>query len=410
MQVPQVLVPSVRQALGPVSAAFWGHPSRAMRVVGVTGTNGKTTTCAMLAGIFEAHGWSAGVIGTLTGERTTPEAPTLQRRFDALLRQGAKAVAIEVSSHALEQHRVDGTSFAAGVFTNLSHDHLDYHGTMEAYFAAKTKLFTSGHVAVAVVNVGDPWGARLAEQLSASGRSVVTFSPEEAGEVSLSATGTSFCWHGGRFRLAMGGKFNVANALAAAATAEALGIEPAVVAAGLAATSPVRGRFEAVTAGQPFSVLVDFAHTPAALRAALGAARELASGEPGHPAARVLLVFGAGGERDRGKRPLMGRVASEMADMAVLTSDNPRSEDPQEIIREVAGGADKASLVVEPDRARAIAEAIAEARPGDVVLITGKGHELGQDFGSHVEPFDDVQVAREALERSYGSSAGGRPQ
>jgi UDP-N-acetylmuramoyl-L-alanyl-D-glutamate--2,6-diaminopimelate ligase len=404
--VVQVVVPSVREVLGPVSAAFWGQPSLAVRVVGVTGTNGKTTTCALLASIFEAHGWRAGVVGTLTGERTTPEAPQLQRRLATLRDEGAAAVAIEVSSHALDQHRVGGTRFAAAVFTNLSQDHLDYHGTMEAYFAAKARLFTGGQAEVAVINTADPWGARLAAQLPAAGPRVVTYSPEEATGIITSAESTSFSWRGLRVGLRMGGTFNVANAVAAAVTAEALGIGVGTVCEGLASAAPVRGRFETVDAGQPFSVLVDFAHTPAALGAALRAARELAetpaATAAGHRA-RVLLVFGAGGERDRGKRPQLGRVASEMADLAVLTSDNPRSEEPLAIIGEVASGAHGAGLVVEPDRAVAIERAISEAGPGDVVLIAGKGHEAGQDFGSHVDPFDDAQAARLALERLYGA-------
>ena len=410
--VVQVVVPSVRKALGPVSAAFWGQPSLALRVVGVTGTNGKTTTCALLASIFGAHGWRAGVVGTLTGERTTPEAPQLQQRLAALREEGAAAVAIEVSSHALDQHRVGGTRFAAAVFTNLSQDHLDYHGTMEAYFAAKAKLFTGGQVEVAVINTADQWGARLAQQLSGVGPRLVAYSPDEATGIITSAESTSFSWRGVRLELRMGGTFNVANAVAAAVTAEALGVGAVAICEGLASAAPVRGRFETVDAGQPFSVLVDFAHTPAALGAALGAARELAAtaanAAVGHGRARVLLVFGAGGDRDRGKRPLLGRVASEMADIAVLTSDNPRSEEPLVIIDEVAergagrqagrrarqGGGDRAGHF--------------RGEPGDVVLIAGKGHETGQDFGSHVEPFDDVQAARLAVGKLYGAGRAGR--
>lgn len=417
VRLAQVLLPSVRRALGPVSATFWSCPSSAMKVVGVTGTNGKTTTCALLAAIFEAAGWPAGVIGTLTGERTTPEAPALQRRLADLRAQGNQAVAMEVSSHALDQYRVGGTDFAAAVFTNLSQDHLDYHQTMETYFEAKAQLFTREQVRLAVVNQGDPWGARLAQRLSGGEVPLVTFSPEDATDVVLGQRSSSFTWRGERLELNMGGRFNIANAVAAATTARELGADWYAISAGLATVVPVRGRFEAVDEGQDFAVLIDFAHTPAALAEALRAARELArpsspthehggatsasgpssagAGERGP--GRVIVVFGAGGERDRGKRPLMGRVASQLADVVVITSDNPRSEKPLAIIEEVASGAQGVSPLVDVDRAQAIAGAIGMARPGDVVLIAGKGHETGQDFGGQVEPFDDAEVARRAL-------------
>ena len=409
--VPQVQVPSVRPALGNVSAAFWDYPARAMTVVGVTGTNGKTTTCAFLASIFEANGWPAGVIGTLTGERTTPEAPALQRELARMRGAGTRAVAMEVSSHALAQHRVEATDFAAGVFTNLSQDHLDYHHTMEAYFNSKAQLFTRGRVGVAVVNRDGPWGARLVELLSglspgevgAGAARVVTFEPGDAAEVTVGDHNSAFVWRGRRFELNMRGRFNVTNALAAATTARELGIGWEAISAGLAAVPPVRGRFEAVDQGQPFSVLVDFAHTPGALTEALKAARQIAAEGPaaaqGGPG-QVIVVFGAGGDRDRAKRPVMGQVASQLADVVIITSDNPRSERPLAIIEEVAGGATEGvAPLVDVDRARAIAAALATARAGDVVLIAGKGHETGQDFGSHVEPFDDADVARDALKR-----------
>ncbi|HYA44408.1 MAG TPA: UDP-N-acetylmuramyl-tripeptide synthetase, partial [Acidimicrobiales bacterium] len=251
--VPQVVVGSVRRTLGPVSSALWGWPSRRMKVVGVTGTNGKTTTCVLLAGIFEANGWQAAVIGTLTGERTTPEAPVLQRRLDELRRQGTAAVAMEVSSHALDQHRVGGTCFEAAVFTNLSQDHLDYHGTMEEYFAAKARLFLSGQVPLAIINSDDDWGARLAAQVSQAGSAtVVTFSPREAADVRMGPRGLSFSWRGELVELQMGGSFNVANALAAATAAMALGIGTDAIRRGLRSAPAVRGRFEAVEVGQPF--------------------------------------------------------------------------------------------------------------------------------------------------------------
>ena len=413
LPVPQVIVPSVRHALGPLCAALWGRPSQSVRVVGVTGTNGKTTTCALLASIFEAYGWSAGVIGTLTGERTTPEAPALQRKLAELRDAGNAAVAIEVSSHALDQNRVDGTAFSAAVFTNLSQDHLDYHVTMESYFASKARLFTSGLARIAVVNRDGPWGARLVELISASGADLVTYGPEDAKDVVIGQHSSSFSWRGERFELNMAGRFNVANALAAATTADALGIGPDAISAGLRSVAPVRGRFQAVDAGQPFTVLVDYAHTPAALAETLMSARELTGqgGAAGQGKGRVLVVFGAGGDRDRTKRPLMGKVACELADVVAITSDNPRSERPLAIIEEVASGASGKPYLVDVDRAGAIARTIAMAEAGDVVLIAGKGHETGQDFGTHVEPFDDVEAARRALagrSRSAGPEARGQ--
>ena len=418
VDVPQVIVPSVRRALGPMSAALWSFPATAMKVVGVTGTNGKTTTCSLLASVFGAGGWKTGVIGTLTGPRTTPEAPDLQRRLAGFREEGVLAVAMEVSSHALDQHRVDGTRFAAAVFTNLSQDHLDYHGTMEAYFQAKARLFTEVPVAVAVVNRADPWGARLVDYLARSKggpERVVTYSPEEATELECRPRGSSFSWRGTRLELSLPGRFNLANALAAATVAEELGLEREAIAQGLATAASVRGRFELLDEGQPFAVVVDFAHTPGALGEALLAARELvAARNPGDDSpesptwdgpragehggtGEVIVVFGAGGERDPGKRPLMGRVAGQLADTVIVTSDNPRSEPPLAIIEQVVSGVDRGRLLVEPDRWAAIARALGLARPGDVVLIAGKGHETGQDFGTRVEPFDDAAVARQIL-------------
>jgi UDP-N-acetylmuramoyl-L-alanyl-D-glutamate--2,6-diaminopimelate ligase len=293
------------------------------------------------------------------------------------------------------------------VFNNLSQDHLDYHETMDNYFEAKALLFTREQVHLAVVNRADLWGARLVERLSArrlrSAFSLVTFSPDDATDVVVSPRRASFQWRGAPLELNMGGRFNVANAVAAATVAAELGVGGDAIAHGLATVPPVRGRFEAVDEGQPFSVLVDFAHTPAALAEALGAAREL-SASPG----RVIVVLGAGGDRDRSKRPLLGRVAGQLADVVVVTSDNPRSEDPRAIIQEVATGVQGQSLLVEADRARAIVGAIGMAEAGDVVLVAGKGHETGQDFGSHVEPFDDVEVAGAALRsRGHGASRRG---
>jgi UDP-N-acetylmuramoyl-L-alanyl-D-glutamate--2,6-diaminopimelate ligase len=401
LAVPQVLVSDVRAALGPLSDALWGHPSGQLQVVGVTGTNGKTTTVALLAEIFEAHGWPASSLGTLTGARTTPEAPELQARLAELHRQGTRAVAMEVSSHALDQGRVDGVHFAAGVLTNVTQDHLDYHRTMEEYFEAKARLFEADRLDVAVINADDDYGQRLVGRLA--GRvPTETFAMADAVDLEVTSEGSRFRWGGVDIALPLRGRFNVANALAAATAARALGIPAATVATGLARMASVRGRFEAVEAGQRFTVLVDYAHTPDGLAKALTAAREITSG-------RLIVVFGAGGDRDPSKRPLMGEVASRLADLAVVTSDNPRSEDPMAIIDSVVSGARDIRPIEEPDRRRAITSALGIADDGDVVLIAGKGHETGQDFGGRVEAFDDVVEAHAALERIAASRRDLRP-
>ncbi len=393
LDIPQVQVRSVRGAIGPVAAALNGWPANDLVVAGVTGTNGKTTTCALLASVLVEHGWKAVALGTLTQARTTPEAPELQVRLAELRRQGCRAVALEVSSHALDQERVGGVSFAAGVLTNLTQDHLDYHGTMERYFAAKARLFEPQRCALAVVNRDDPWGHRLVTAREGAGAPVVTYGLDDAEELRVGPEGSRFRWRGQEVHLAIGGRFNVSNALAAATCAVELGVTAEVAAAGLGSLRSIPGRFERIDAGQPFTVLVDFAHTPDGLLQALTAARELAVG-------RLVVVFGAGGDRDRDKRPEMGRVAAELADLAVVTSDNPRSEDPGAIIADVvAGAADPTRVRVVPDRAEAIETAVWVAGPGDVVVVAGKGHERGQEVAGHVRPFDDAEVARRALER-----------
>ena len=392
--VPQAVVDDVRPAMGPLASAVYGHPSRALTVVGVTGTNGKTTTTAMLASVFAAAGRRCGVVGTLTGVRTTPEAPALQARLARFRDDGYEAVAMEVSSHALDQHRVDGTRFAVALFTNLTQDHLDYHGTMEAYYAAKARLFTAGLAVRAVVNADDPYGARLASE---AGVPVEPYSLADAGELAVGAGACSFRWRGHQLRVPLGGTFNAMNALGAATTALACGIDPEAIVAGLATVPAVPGRFEAVDAGQPFGIVVDYAHTPDSLLKVLDAAREIAG--TGRVVGRVIVVFGCGGDRDAAKRPLMGSVAGERADVVVITSDNPRHEDPAAIIGAVQSGLthSRADVHVEADRRAAIDLALHRALPGDVVVVAGKGHEPYQEIGDRRLPFDDRAVVRELL-------------
>jgi UDP-N-acetylmuramoyl-L-alanyl-D-glutamate--2,6-diaminopimelate ligase len=393
LDVPQIVVTSVRRALGPVADAVFDHPSRHLTVVGVTGTNGKTTSCSFLQGILEASGRRTTTIGTLTQPRTTPEAPELQALLAEWRQDGGRGVAMEVSSHALQQHRTDAVRFAAGIFTNLTPEHLDYHLTMDSYFEAKASLFEPGRVGLAVINRSDEWGQKLIDRLSGGPIPVETFSPDDATDLKLLPSQSTFRWEGQTITLKVGGRFNVSNALAAAVCAQGLGIDPATIAAGLAAVEGVEGRFELVDAGQPFTVVVDYAHTPDGIAKVLRAAREICGG-------RLIVVFGAGGDRDHDKRPLMGAAASELADLAVVTSDNPRSEDPDAIIRDVLGGTEgRPNVIVESDRGAAIAAALANARPGDVVVIAGKGHERGQEVAGRMLPFDDVEVARAALIR-----------
>lgn len=394
IDLPQVVVPDTRRAMGSLAAAFFHHPSRSLVVVGVTGTNGKTTTTSLIAAILQQAGMPCGVIGTLTGKHTTPESPDLQAQLAAFLAEGKRAVVMEVSSHALELHRVDGTHFAVAVFTNLGRDHLDLHGTMERYFAAKAALFVPALSDQGIANGDDPRGRLLAD---AADIPMATFSMGDLHDLVVTPTSHEYTWRGQHVKVGIGGAFNAMNSLAAATAAAALGIEPAVVAEGLRSAAAVPGRFEPVRAGQPFDVIVDYAHTPDGLRLALAAARD-ASGE-----GRVVVVFGCGGDRDREKRPEMGAVAAAAADHVVVTSDNPRSEDPLEIINAIIEGvpADYRDRVVsEPDRRRAFAVAFRMAQPGDVVVIAGKGHETTQTIGSDVVPFDDRVVARDVLEAS----------
>jgi UDP-N-acetylmuramoyl-L-alanyl-D-glutamate--2,6-diaminopimelate ligase len=404
--VPEVLVPAVRAAMGPVAARFHGDPTGELQVVGITGTNGKTTTAYLVRALLEAAGLPCGLLGTVTSviggrqepvERTTPEAVDLQRSFRRMVDAGDRACALEVSSHALELGRADGIRFACRVFTNLSQDHLDFHPSMEHYFMAKRRLFevAGGDPGTSMINVDDEWGRRLADDLEG----VVTYAIERPAD--LRAQDVRFGPDGSSFRVEtldrsaevttrLPGHFNVLNALAALGAARALGVELQVAARALAEAGRVPGRMEPVEEGQDFAVLVDYAHTPEALENVLPAARELCRG-------RLHVVFGAGGDRDKTKRPLMGRVACALADRVVVTSDNPRSEDPEAIVDEVLVGAGE-DVEHDVDRRRAIAVTLAGADPGDVVVIAGKGHEQGQEFADgRKEPFDDVTVAREVL-------------
>jgi len=386
---------SMRPAMAQVASAFYGHPARSLLTVGVTGTNGKTTVTHLLGSIFEAHGLPTTVIGTLTGTRTTPEAPELQRLLAMARDEGKQALSMEVSSHALTQGRVDGITFAAAVFTNLSHEHLDHHGSMEAYFEAKASLFRPDRALVGVVNADDPWGRRLLEQVTIP---TVSFTTADASAVHATRDDTSFTWHGRRVRLQLRGDYHVANALAAATTAHVLDIPDDAVVAGLEAAGPVPGRFEVVAADAPFTVVVDYAHTPDGLETALRSARRLAQG------GRVVCVFGCGGERDTAKRPAMGAVAEAGAHVVVVTSDNPRSEDPLSIIEAVVSGMSPgAPVTVEPDRRTAIALAVEAARPGDVVVIAGKGHEDSIEIAGRRLPFDDRTEAAAAVDARRGA-------
>jgi UDP-N-acetylmuramoyl-L-alanyl-D-glutamate--2,6-diaminopimelate ligase len=407
--LPQLVVGDVRQAMALAADAFFGHPTRELEVTGVTGTNGKTTTAFLVYSILSAAERRPGLLGTVEcrvgGERrpvarTTPEAIDLQRTFAEMLAAGDRSCALEATSHASELRRLLGVRFSALVFTNLSQDHLDFHGTLERYFDAKRRLFVEpdvdGRLAAAAVNVGDPYGQRLAGELGALGAPFVTFALEgdadvRADDLELSAAGARFTAAGIPLETRLRGRFNVENVLAAVAAARLLEIEDDAIAAGVERLTGVPGRFEAVDEGQPFTVLVDYAHTPEALANVLAEARRITS-------AGLVCVFGCGGDRDRAKRPVMGERATTLADRVVVTSDNPRSEDPRAIIDEILAGT-KGEVTVEPDRAAAIRLALERAEAGDVVVIAGKGHEQGQEFADGTIPFDDREVARETLRR-----------
>jgi len=387
LDVPQLVVPDVRRAMAPVADEFFGRPSEELQVAGVTATNGKTATAFLLYSILAAAGRRPGLLGTIEsrvgGERrpairTTPEAIDVQRAFREMLDAGDRSCAMEATLHGSELGRLDRVRFAALIFTNLSQDHLDFHETMERYFEAKRRLFVDGRPPAAI-NVGNDWGRKLA----ADRPDALTFGFADGAEVGPEELDG--------IDIKLRGRFNAENALGALAASRLLGIDDDAIARGLEAVRGVPGRFESVAEGQPFEVIVDYSHKPDALESVLRTARELAGG-------RVICVFGCGGDRDRGKRPLMGRIASQLADVAIVSSDNPRSEDPQAIIDEILAGV-TTDVEVEPDRAAAIERAISVADEGDVVLIAGKGHEQGQEFADRTIPFDDREVARDVLRR-----------
>ena len=390
-EVPQLIVESTRAAMPVAADEFFERPTEELVLAGVTGTAGKTTTTFLLWSIFEAAGMKPGLLGTIEsrvgGEsrpavRTTPEAIDLQRTFRAMLDAGDRSCAMEATSHGSELGRLDRARFNALAFTNLSQDHLDFHDSMESYFDAKRRLFVEHEPApAAAVNVGEPWGRRLAEELRRLDRApLLTYGISAQAELRA---------HPALEHSRLAGSFNVENVLAAAAVCRLLGVPDDAVVAGVAALPGVPGRFETVDEGQPFTVIVDYSHKPGALEAVLRTARKLTSN-------RLICVFGAGGDRDRGKRPLMGRVASELSDLTIVTSDNPRTEEPLAIIEEITGGV-VGEVEIEVDRRAAIAKAIRLAQEGDVVVIAGRGAEQYQDVRHEKIPFDDREVAREAL-------------
>jgi len=418
VDVPQILVSDTRRALAPLAAAVHGRPSERLRVVGVTGTNGKTSVTFFVEALAAHVGWRTGLVGTVQtrigrdviptlpagSARTTPEASDLQRLFHSMVDRDVDVVSVEVSSHALTLGRVDETRFEVAAFTNLTQDHLDFHGDMETYFAAKASLFTPERARRAVICVDDPYGRRLVASTALPVLTVGTAGDAdlraEIGASRIDGTDIVVVFPDGArrsVRLPLPGRFTVANALVAAGCGLSLGMDPDAVVGGLGALPPVPGRFEVVSGDDPVPVVVDYAHTPAGVAAAVATVRDLVAG-------RVVVVFGAGGERDRTKRPAMGEAASA-ADVLVVTSDNPRSEDPGSIIAEILTGVPPGTDVTRiPDRAEAIAAAISLARPGDAVLVLGKGHERGQEVGGRVIPFDDRLVVRAELRRLRGSA------
>ncbi len=405
--VPQIRVDNVRAAMAGAAATFYGDPTATLQVTGVTGTNGKTTTAYLVRALLEAAGRQSGLLGTVKNviartehevKRTTAEAIELQLAFSDMLDGGDSDCVMEVSSHALQLARVDGVHFAAGIFTNLTQDHLDFHPTMEEYFQAKRKLFTELRPQHAIINADDSYGARLAADPAIRGKLTFALDDEAADyratNVRNELDGSSFTLTapGGSYEVSspLRGRFNVYNVLGALAAVNVLGVPIETALEAIRTAGQVPGRFETVDEGQDFAVVVDYAHTPDSLENVLAAARRLTDN-------RVHVVFGCGGDRDRTKRPMMGEIARRLADRVIVTSDNPRSEDPAAIIDEVLVGTG-VDVEHEVDRRLAIAQAVNGAEAGDIVVIAGKGHEQGQEFGGGQKlPFDDVQVTREAL-------------
>jgi UDP-N-acetylmuramoyl-L-alanyl-D-glutamate--2,6-diaminopimelate ligase len=421
--VPVFVVADPRARLGEVASWVYRHPSARLLLIGVTGTSGKTTTTYLLESALRRAGHLTGLIGgvetriageTMASQLTTPEATDLQALFAAMTERGVTAAAMEVSSHALALGRVSGTSYEVAVFTNLSQDHLDFHGTLEKYFAAKSVLFSPGYARVGVVNIDDAYGRRLADGARIP---VVTFSASgdpdadwRAAEVRCGADGSTFRIVGpggveAEASIALPGPYNIANALGAVVALVEAGVHLATAVAGVAACPGVPGRLERVDAGQDFTVLVDYSHKPGAVEAVLRALRPVTGG-------CLAIVLGCGGDRDSAKRPLMGAAAARLADLAILTSDNPRSEDPLAILAEMLEGVltvgepERARIIVEPDRAAAIGLAVTMADKGDVIVVAGKGHERGQYIGQQVIPFDDREVAAAALARRRAGAPG----
>ena len=402
LDVPLIVAPSVRRLMPLLASELAGRPSAELDVIGVTGTNGKTSVVHLLGGILEHAGRSPATIGTLTGTLTTPEAPGLQRQLATRVAEGRGAVVMEVSSHALDQHRVDGTRFSAVAFTNLSRDHLDHHQTMESYAAAKERLFTPSFTGRAVVVVDSVAGRRVADRALEEGLEVVEVSVADV-DRKVWVDRVAFRWRGLDVQVPVGGDFTVANSIVAAELAILSGVDPTVVVEGLAAAAPIPGRFELVEVDGGLTVLVDYAHSPDSLAQLLSSARAVAGG------GRVISVFGCGGERDAGKRPEMGQVAEKGADLVVVTSDNPRGEPPEGVIADILTGMAGPPAHTIVDRRRAIATALTLARVGDMVVISGKGHETVQLTGDVGRPFDDRIVAREEaanLLQGRGSEAG----
>lgn len=389
--VVQIVVPNVREVLGRIASSAFRHPASSLKMVGITGTNGKTTTASILGSLLTSHGGSVHVMGTLTGVRTTPESIDLHAELRRCVDSGIDHVVMEVSSHALEHHRVDGIVFDVAIFTNLGHDHLDFHGTMENYFAAKKRLFSSEQSRVAVVNGDDPYGIQLQME------SVIptsSYSVSNVDNVVVTAAQVSFTWKGLDVRIPLGGTFAVINALAAITAAHELGVSDERIVSGCASVQTVPGRFESVPNSADIDVVIDFAHTPEALKGLLISARQISRGG-------LIVVFGCGGDRDHEKRPLMGDIASRGADIVIITSDNPRSEDPEHIVAEVVSGVvvnhSTVSSIV--NREKAIESAILGAKRGDMVVVAGKGHETTQEIIGVMTPSSDVAIAAGVLRR-----------